>query len=72
MDWWAETDRIPCTNRHGEPVEVIVRQWLNERGEGLIFGPPAYSIETGELLEKIDGGCFRSASGEVLTRLRTG
>lgn len=70
MDWWAETDRVRCRDDNGNPVEVIVRQHVHGRDEGLTFGPPSYATSWGERLVKIDGGFYRLENGTMLTRIR--
>ncbi len=64
MEWWAETDRIRCSTRDGKVVEVIVRQRVRERKEGLVFGRPTYATESGEPLKRVEGGSFQLANGE--------
>ena len=55
MEWWAETDRLACVDANGVPVELVVRQRVSEREEGLVFGPPRYVTTDGEAAERIDG-----------------
>ena len=70
MDWWAETDRLHCVNGAGELVELIVRQHVTERTEGLTFEPPVYVTSAGEPVTRLGGDRFQLRSGEMLRRFR--